>query len=499
MGTKHELAEALKRIQELNYPPSTLVLDPSKALGYRLAKPVIARGNQPSRPVALTDGLALTLTGLSADASEGGGEDAETAASYEEVADPDAPLQWKRKERAAAKPVELQPASGTEAWRVQLRNAPQSNRKEDALGTGQAIPVRVGGEVPRGGEAVYPFSALLPADGLEETAAAPMPVNAPPLPGPELAEGEENGEEQDDLPVLEPPRDWDMPARYIGGQAELLPLELRRNAAMVPIGGWARNRDVLVQERCVLRGTEVALLQALGVEEVEVFRRPVVGVASLAPLFPRAQRSPKEQADPTACPLTSTVLNIMRNAGVAALPLGFAPQGFRALKKSVERWVQQVDILVLAGGSHLGPRCLGLDVLSAVGEVQVSGLDLEPGGSLSAGLVKGWPVIVAPGGLPEAVIATVLAVRPLAHKYVTPLHFTGELGLQLENGSKLSGPVTRAVPVRFGWDDAAGCYSTRFSGNLREPWLDFIHGQALVVLAGGREYQDGETVPAYLY
>jgi molybdopterin biosynthesis enzyme len=499
MGTKHELYETLDRIQELTYPPSTLVLDPAKALGYRLAKPVIARGNQPSRPMALADGLALALAGLSADAGEGEGEDAETAASYEEAPDSDAPLQWKRKEPAAAKPLAFTPADDGEAWRVQLRSAPQSNRKEDALGPGQAIAVRVGGEVPRGGETVYPFSALVPPEGLEELEQVPVPQGAPPAPTPAPVEGEENGEEDGDLPVAEPPRDWDMPARYSGGQAELAPLELKRNAAMVPIGGWARNRDVLVQERCVLRGTEVALLQALGVEEVEVYRRPVVGVASLAPLFPRAQRSPKEQADPTACPLTSTVLNIMRNANVAALPLGFAPQGFRALKKSVERWVQQVDILVLVGGSHLGPRCLGLDVLAAIGEVHTSGLSIEPGGSLSAGLVKGWPVIVAPGGLPEAVIAAVLAVRPLAHKYVTPLHFTGVLDLRLEHGSELGGPVTRAVPVRFGWDEEGSCYSSRFGGRLREPWLDFIHGQALVLLEGGREYADGESVTAHLY
>ena len=495
-----DLLDALARINELTYPPSTLVLEPARALGYRLAKPVNARGNQPSRPLALTDGLALSLAGLSTDSGEGEGEDAETAASYEEAPDPDAPIAFKRKDTAQTEETLPEQLAGG-GWRLNLRSAPQTNRKEDALRTGQAIAVRTGAEVPRGGEAVYPFSALLPEDQLAELEQVELPAYATPdpLPEPEPAEGDENGEEEDGLPVAEPPHDWDLPARYLSGQVELAALELKRNAGMVPIGGWARNRDVLVPEHSVLRGTEVALLQALGVEEVEVYRRPVVGVASLAPLFPRAQRSPKEQIDPGACPLTSTVLNIMRNAGVAALPLGYAPQGFRALKKSVERWIQQVDILVLVGGSHLGSRCLGLDVLAAVGEVQVNGMDIEPGTALSAGLIKGWPVIIAPGGLPEAVVAAVLAVRPLAHKYVTPLHFTGVIDLRLEQGSKLGAPVNRAVPVRFGWDENTGCFSTRFDGNIRKPWLDFIRGQALVLLEGGREYGDGELVQAFLY
>jgi molybdopterin biosynthesis enzyme len=224
----------------------------------------------------------------------------------------------------------------------------------------------------------------------------------------------------------------------------------------------------------------------------------VVGVASLALPFPRAQRSAREQEQPY-CPLAAACTNIMRQASVAALELGYAPGGFRALKKAVERWVKQVDILLLVGGSHHGPNCLGLDVLRTIGEVRASGYDAEPGGALSAGLVDGWPVVVCPGGLPDAIAATVLAVRPLAHKYLTPVNFAGTVQLRLDNGSQIRGERTRVAPVRFGWDDAAGCYATRFTGEVREPWMDFIRAQALIVLEGGRDYNDGEFITAHTY
>src|SRR4051812_5618442 len=59
MPERPKLDEALAAVLALSYPPTTLVLPPSRAVGHRLASPVIARSAQPSRPFALTDGLAV--------------------------------------------------------------------------------------------------------------------------------------------------------------------------------------------------------------------------------------------------------------------------------------------------------------------------------------------------------------------------------------------------------------------------------------------------------
>src|SRR5438477_2784233 len=59
MGIRPRLAGALERVLELSYPAATLVLPPARAVGYRLAQPVLARSNLPSRPFALADGVAV--------------------------------------------------------------------------------------------------------------------------------------------------------------------------------------------------------------------------------------------------------------------------------------------------------------------------------------------------------------------------------------------------------------------------------------------------------
>jgi hypothetical protein len=91
-----------------------------------------------------------------------------------------------------------------------------------------------------------------------------------------------------------------------------------------------------------------------------------------------------------------------------------------------------------------------------------------------------------------------LPARSLAHKHLTRL-YEDRLELELERGSLLSVERDSAVPVRYSLDEQRGVHTTRFDGRGYDPWLDYIRGQALVVLAAGRRDSDGELVTAYKY
>ncbi|MBN2081758.1 hypothetical protein JW859_06050 [bacterium] len=534
MPKRPRWAEAQEKVLDLTYAPTTLTIDTAKAVGHRLAKAVVAKGNLPSRPVALVDGLAVVKSDLvpaelatPAPAPAADDDDdadvpvnGELAEADESPADAPAdpsdngrpagllPVSEAELAERAAAPAPAPPEITAEpvddrppldpTVHLTLRPFPATNRREDALDRGQAIPVPVGGEVPRGGELVYPLSALAPeilSDESEDETETPA-ENA----NGEQAEG--NGEENGDEgapPVTEPPRDWDLPAKYVSGEVELPRYAEEPDTNMIPIGGWARNRDELVPERTILRPPEMTMLLALGVEEVTIYRRPVVGVASLGLPFPTAGHSQDEVESPGICPLAALAANLMRAARVAALPLGFAPKRFHELVAAVERWVSQVDILLLVGGSHNGPRCRGLDVLNSAGKVMFSGINMQPGGTVSVGKVKNQPVIVTPGSLPDVLVSTVLLARPLSHKYLTPHHYEDQIELALDNGSRLSVNRDTVIPVRYSFDRMREKHYTRFSGLRHDPWLEFIRGQALVVLQEGRRYEDGEPVTAYRY
>jgi len=519
--------QALARLMELSYPATTLKLAPERAIGHRLAKPVIAKGNQPLRPFALVDGLAVaphdvllgptqpqqpaaddSSTTLAAE-DEGASSAAEDAGAPSAVAEEAAAEDGAAAAGVAAEGgpddtyveeepwVESPPAAdasetaGPEKAILELRPAPTSARREDALAAGQAVVVRTGEEVPRGAGFVYPLSWIA-----GEGEAPPEQLE---LAGqPPAATSEESGEEEG-LPVAEPPRVWDLAARYARGVVEVPMLSSADETHMVAIGDWSRNREAIFAEHTVIRAGEAALLQALEVDEVEVYRRPVVGVASLAPPFPVPQPPIDEPALRRECPLAALAVELFRSARIAALPLGFAPQRFRQLLNTVEQWLGQVDILVLVGGSHHGAAGLGHDVLRSAGRVHLSGVDLTPAGALAAGTIGEHPVITIPGSLPDVLVGCVLFARPLALKYHTAANYTPTVSVVLEQGSRVRADRPSALPVRFGLDPARNAFATRFSGRIHDPWMDYVRGQALILVEPGRRYVDGELVSAYAY
>jgi molybdopterin biosynthesis enzyme len=289
---------------------------------------------------------------------------------------------------------------------------------------------------------------------------------------------------------------------------------------IIPAASWARSREELLPERSLLRAADIAMLEVLGIEEVEVHRKPVVGIASLGLPMPVAQRrseqrqnqqmmvtggGPPRRGDEEmrmvrVCPLTTLAVNLCKTAQIAALPLGFAPAAFRPLARAVSRWLSQVDVLLLIGGPSHGPRCLAQDVIAAQGKLAVAGMDLDPAGGLSAGIVDNRPVIAIPGGLADVAVGLTIFARPLIHKHNPPVGYSPELPIALEYGSQLRPERDLAVPVRYGYSSEFGMQSTRYRGQRgRDPWLDIARGQAFIVLEAGREYNDGEVVRGFPY
>lgn len=500
---------------DLSYPPTTLKLPPVRAVGHRLAKPVIAKGNQPVRPLALTDGLAVIMADVTTPqlgvASVGGAgeppDDAQSAA-------------WRGGGGLAlTRHVPLRPsetdesldqdlvagaedeggASGNTASKalLQLRVAPDSARRDEMVQAGQAAPVPVGGEVPRGATLVYPLEWLVgePVIDLTPRRLAGQRTRGTGEASSDEAEGDE------DLPALEPPRDWDLPARFASGSAEVPRLQPATPRFMSSIGDWAHNKETLLPERTILRPGELALLEALEIDEVEVYRRPVIGIASLAPPFPSPQKQDEltEGHPQGQCPLITLCVELARAARIAALPLGFAPRRFRSLVSAIERWVEQVDILLLVGGTHHGPRCLALDALLGAGSATLAGVDLQPGGGISAGFVSERPVLAIPGTLHDVLTGFVLFARPLAHKYLLPTNYSPTVDIVLDCASRINVAQPTALPIRYGWDSERGAFCSRFSGRVHDPWMDYIRGQALVVFQPDAPYADGDIFTGYAY
>lgn len=543
---------------DLTYPPTTLTIRTSKALGYRLSKPVIARGNQPSRPQAIVDGLAIMSRDLKASSwlrehaheLAHSLEDDEAEAAEEVLEDDDELLhdatipedaaidmsmigkdeKVRRKssdededdeedsfealqidatesefeedgyeethsrvltdaEQASRDAVQVPPAE------FLLRPPPQSNRREEALRNGHAVAISIGQEVPRGADMVYPVDDLVPLPGEYE-----FDYHEPPPPETRRRRKRRDEPEPEEVaPVEEPPRDWELINHFREGTVTLPRVYEKPPSNLIPIGAWARNKEAMIAEKTVLGPLDLAMLKALRVDDVEVFRKPVVGIASLGMPFPVAGRVGGQDRREEECPIATACYHLSQTAQVASLMMGYAPDTFRELRNALKVWTSQVDVLYIVGGSHHRHRCLAHDVIASLGTIRMAGIDVDPCRQITAGKVNGRPVIAMPGSLPEAVSAFLMFVRPLSHKYLRPRNYQSTDMVVLEQGSKIRVQRDSVRPIRYRRDRDSGRLTTRFAGQLGDPWLDYIRGQALLPLEANREYMDGEEVEVLIY
>ncbi len=169
--------------------------------------------------------------------------------------------------------------------------------------------------------------------------------------------------------------------------------------------------ELVIRARTVLTPRETGLLAALGLAEVEVFKRPRIGVLStgdeivapgepleLGQIFDSNQR---------------IVLDILAEIGCAPVALGVVADLEGELRTRIKTALDELDGLVLSGGTSKGAGDLTSKVISELCEVVCHGVAVKPGKPLCLAHSKQKPVVVLPG-FPTSAVFTF-------HEFVVPV------------------------------------------------------------------------------
>lgn len=147
-----------------------------------------------------------------------------------------------------------------------------------------------------------------------------------------------------------------------------------------------------------LRFQEIGLLASLGIERIQAYKRPRVGILSTGNEIvsyntPRLQ--PGEVRDSNAV----AVAEIIRSRGGEPVYGGIVRDSLPAFKASVENLLQEVDFLVISGGSSVGVRDFSLNVLREISgnKLLVEGIAIQPGKPTLLAKAAGKPVLGLPG------------------------------------------------------------------------------------------------------
>jgi molybdopterin molybdotransferase len=135
--------------------------------------------------------------------------------------------------------------------------------------------------------------------------------------------------------------------------------------------------SLFLRKGSVLRPSDIGALAALGICQVPVFRKPVVGIISSGDEIvpPENQVHWGQIRDINSYSIASAV----ESARAKPLLLGIAKDNYSSLLSKVKCGLEKADLIVVSGGSSVGTRDITARLFSDLGKVFVHGVAMRPG------------------------------------------------------------------------------------------------------------------------
>jgi putative molybdopterin biosynthesis protein len=176
--------------------------------------------------------------------------------------------------------------------------------------------------------------------------------------------------------------------------------------------------DITAGETVLRRGTiltsrDTGVLAAIGVADVDVWRRPIVAILSTGDeiIPPGEPMQPARIYDSNAQVLSDAV----RELGCEPRRLGIVRDDEKELRAKLRQAIDIADVVLLSGGTSKGAGDVSYRVVAELTDpgIVAHGVALKPGKPICLAVTGGTPVVVLPG-FPTSAIFTF-------HEFVAPV------------------------------------------------------------------------------
>ena len=230
----------------------------------------------------------------------------------------------------------------------------------------------------------------------------------------------------------------------LDGDLVTVPSHLRAGTNYHNIGDDVRAGDRVLTAGTQLGAAEIGIAAAIGRALLPVRRRPRVALMSTGDELVEVGKAPGrgQITDSNRWALYAALLE----AGAEVHSLGIAPDEPGELRRLVEEWLDDADVLVTSGGVSVGTHDLVKPLLESLGTVHVGRVKLKPGKPFTfATLPAGKLAFGLPGFPVSSLVTFEVFVRPALRK--------------LQGFARLQRPT---LPVRLAYDARATADRTEF-------------------------------------
>ncbi|MGH4139752.1 molybdopterin biosynthesis protein [Clostridium sp.] len=153
--------------------------------------------------------------------------------------------------------------------------------------------------------------------------------------------------------------------------------------------------QLIIPSKHLIRPVDIASIIAGGVNEISVYKRPVVGIIPTG----------TEMVEPGGDLVVGDIIEFNSRVFSAqvkewgGIPLRFdiVIDDYSLIKDAVKSAVDKCDIILISAGSSAGREDFTCKVIEELGEVYVHGVAIKPGKPVILGSIEGKPVIGIPG------------------------------------------------------------------------------------------------------
>jgi putative molybdopterin biosynthesis protein len=272
-------------------------------------------------------------------------------------------------------------------------------------------------------------------------------------------------------------------------------------ANIMAAGSDIRKNETVLKNGRVLGSSEIGVLAAIGLTEVNVYRCPKVAVLSTG----------AEVVEPgKALPLgkiydinAHTLSAAVQESGGMPINFGIVPDKRDKLKRALVKALDSADAVITSGGVSVGPKDFTPKVVDTLGKpgVIMSGVAVKPGKPLTVAVIDGKPVFSLPGNPTSSLFMFNVFVRPILLKLAgrNDEPFPNITAVAAQRMFPARGRRT-FVMVNLGYDKAGTLLVTPVPTGLSGAITTLAKADGFVEISEKRQFVDaGAEIDVYLF